>query len=391
MAENKKITWRMVVPEILCILITGAGVYGIGWVKHTATDILLSCVVLSVVGAAIVGFQLRQAYLEEELDYDNGRYYNRFWICYFIGFLVAVGCSFLPVAGWPYLTIFVSMALFSNMSTGILSASVLLSISVLLGGAPVSHFVLYFLTGLFGISMFRHLDDGFKIGMKMFLSLLCLLLCQTATVVLLANERLSVESFVIPVANVAISGILLLGILLMFSSLVIFKYRVKYLELNDTENPILAEYRNNSKSEYMHSVHTAYFCERIANKLALDVETLKCAGYFHKIVEARPELLEEHQFPPAVKKLLLEYFDKKAPLQNKETAVLMCSDTMMNTIQILITKSEGQGLDYDYIIDNVFKRFEETEAFVHCDISVKELEMMKKIFKGEKLYYDFLR
>jgi hypothetical protein len=63
----------------------------------------------------------------------------------------------------------------------------------------------------------------------------------------------------------------------------------------------------------------------------------------------------------------------------------------MNTIQILITKSEGMGLDYDYIIDNVFKRFDETDAFVDCDITIKELVIMQKIFKEEKLYYDFLR
>lgn len=392
MEENRlKITWRMLVPEIVSIILAVAGIFGISLWRQKTMDEMLSNMVLGAVGVVILGFQVRQAYLEKELEYDNGEHYYRFWTCFLVGLAGAFACAFLPVAGWPYMPIFVLMALFGNMSTGILAASVLLMISVVLSGAATITFVLYFLTGLFAVSLFRHLNDNFKIGSKMFLSLLCQLLCETAVVVLLANERLSVELFVIPVANILISGILLLGILKLFSSIVIFQYREKYLELNDTENAILVEYRTSSKSDYMHSIHTAYFCERIAIKLSMDIEALKCAGYYHKVVEAHSEILEEQDFPPAVKEILLEYFDKKKPVTKKETAVLMCADTMMTTIQYLISKSEEKGLNYDYIIDNVFKHFADNGTFFQCNITLKDFKTMENIFKEEKLYYDFLR
>lgn len=392
MEENRpKITWRNLVPEIFSIILAVAGIFGISLLRQSGSDVMLSNMVLGAAGVAILGFHMRQAYLEQELDYDNGEHYYRFWICFLIGLAGAFVFAFLPNAGWPYMTIFVLLALFSNMSTGILAASVLLMISIVLGGGTTATFLLYFLTGLFAVTLFRHLDDSFKIGIKMFLSLLCLLVCETAGVVLLANERLSVELFVIPTVNIIISGILLLVILKLFSSLVIYKYREKYLELNDTENTILAEYRSTSKDDYMHSIHTAYFCERIATKLSLNAEDLKCAAYYHKIGEARPEMLEEQQFPPKVKEILMEYFDKKNPVTKRETAVLVCADTVMNTIQYLISKSQERGLNYDYIIDNVFKHFSETDAFVQCDITLKELKTMQSIFKEEKLYYDFLR
>lgn len=392
MEENKpKITWRHVVLEIFMIMLTIAGIFGVSLLRQSALDVMLSNMVLGAVGVAILGFHMRQAYLEQELAYDNGEHYYRFWICYLIGLAGAFVCAFLPIAGWPYMAIYVLLALFSNMSAGILSASVLLMISILLGGGTTVTFLLYFLTGLFAVTLFKHLDDNFKIGLKMFLSLLCFLVCETAVMVLLANERLSVELFVIPVVNIIISGILLFVILKLFSSLVIYKDREKYLELNDTENAILVEYRSTSKDDYMHSIHTAYFCERIAAKLSLNVEDLKCAAYYHKIAEAKPEMLEEQQFPPRVKGLLLEFFDKKTPVKRKETVVLVCADTVMSTIQYMISKSEERGLDYDYIIDNVFKHFAETEAFVQSDITMKEIKTMQSIFKGEKLYYDFLR
>ena len=392
MEENKpKITWKNLIPEIGSILLAGLGVGGMGLWNNTSADVMLSNIVLSVAGIMILGFHIRQAYLEQELDYDNGEHYYRFWCCFLIGLAGAMLCAFLPVAGWPYMAIYVLLALFSNMSTGILAASVLLVISLMLGQGTTVIFVLYFLTGVFAVTMFRRLDDSFKIGIRMLLSLLCLFVCETAGMVLLANERLSVELFVIPTANVIISGIMLLGILKVFSSNVIYKYREKYLELNDTENTILVEYRNNSRSEYMHGVHTAYFCERIAAKLYLNAEELKCAGYYHKVVKERPELLEEQQFPPGVKTILLDYREHKDAVTRKETAVLVCADTVMNTIQYLITKSQERGLNYDYIIDNVFKRFTELDTFGNCDITLQEIKTMKNIFKEEKLYYDFLR
>lgn len=392
MEENRpKITWRKLLPEFFSMILVVAGTCGICLWKQKAIDEMLSSMVLCAIGVAILGFHVRQAYLEQELDYDNGEHYYRFWTCFLIGAAGSFVCAFLPIAGWPYMAIFVLLALFSNMSTGILAGTVLLIVSVILGGASVSAFLMYFLTGIFAISLFRHLDDNFTIGLKMFLSLLCMLLCETAGMVLLANERLSVDLFVIPAINLIISGILLWVILKLFSSVVIFKYREKYLELNDTENAILAEYRGKDKSEYMHSIHTAYFCERIAAKLGLNTEALKCAGYYHKVGEAHRDLLEEHQFPPEVQQILLEYFDKKKSVTRKETAVLVCADTVMSTIQYLISKSWDRGLDYDFIIDNVFKRFSETDAFGQCDISLKEIRMMQSIFKEEKLYYDFLR
>lgn len=392
MEENRpKITWRKLMPELFSILLAATGIFGISLLNQSGTDVMLSNIVLGVVGVAILGFHIRQAYLEQELDYDNGEHYYRFWICFLLSMAGAFVCAFLPISGWPYLTIFVLLALFSNMSTGLLAGTVLLTISIALSGAAASVFLLYLLTGVFAVSLFRHLDDSFQIGMKMFLSLLCLLVCETAGVILPANERLSVESFVIPAVNIVISGILLLVIFKWFSSLVIYKYREKYLELNDTENAILAEYRSTSKEEYMHSIHTAYFCERIAAKLSLNSEELKCAGYYHKVAAARPELLEEQQFPPGVREILLEYFAKEVPVTKKKTAVLVCSDMVMNTIQYLISKSQERGLNYDYIIDNVFKRFSETDTFIQCDITLKELGIMQRIFKEEKLYYDFLR
>lgn len=392
MEENRpKITWRILLPEFISVLLAVGGIWGISLFHQKSQDVILSNIVFGVAGVAVLGYCVRQAYLDKEFDYDNGEHCFRFWVCFWIGLAGAFVCTFLPTAGWPYLTIFVSLALFSNISIGILAGAVLLVISVLLCGAQTVLFLLYFLSGLFATVLFRHLDRDFKIGKRLVLSLFCLLLCETAGIVLLANAKPNFESFVIPTVNIFISGILLVGVLKLFSSLVIYKYREKYLELNDTENPLLVKCRNESKEDYMHGVHTEYFCERIAGRLDLDVEALKCAGYYHRLCARNQQILAEEKFPPKVQEILLEFYDKKTPVKRKETAVLVSADVVVNTVQHLVEKSQGRSLDYDYIIDSVFKHFSEAETFAKCDITLYEIGTMCQIYKEEKLYYDFLR
>lgn len=393
MEENRpKITWRNWLAEAAAVVLTIAGIWGISLLRQKPSDELLGNVVLGVIGVSILGYHLRQACLEEELDYDNQAHCFRFWLSYAAGLAVSFACAFLPVSAWPYLPVFLLLTLFSNMSTGILAASVLLTFSVALAGVSANIFLVYFLSGVFVATLFRHLEADFRIGGRLFLSLLCLLLCETAQIILPANDRPGIESFVIPAVNVILSGILLIIILKLFSSVVVYRFRERYLELNDTENPLLGEYRTQSREAYMHSIHTAYFCERIASRLSLNTELLKCAAYYHRLCAEKPQIIDEQPFPPEVRAVLTEYRNRKEePIRKKETAVLLCADTVMDTVQRLVIRSEGHVLNYDYIIESVFRHFDEEDTFAQCDITLREIRMMRDIFKEEKLYYDFLR
>jgi len=57
----------------------------------------------------------------------------------------------------------------------------------------------------------------------------------------------------------------------------------------------------------------------------------------------------------------------------------------------MIAENHDAKLDYDQIIETVFEKKQESPAFQECKISIGELNHMEKMFKEEKLYYDFLR
>ncbi len=387
--KRKKLV-LLILTELGIMALGGGGVLLVGWYQQTEPDRLLSNLVMTVAGLAVIGFHMRQEYIRGELDYNNQKYPFRFWLCVCIGLAIAFACVFLPEAGWPFLTIFVMLALFSNMSTGILASSVLLMIPVLLGTAAVNFFILYFISGCFAVVLFQHLECDSGIGMPLILSALCLLVCETANVVLLANARPDAEMFLIPAANIIVNCIMLVGGLKLFFSLVIYRYRVNYLEINDTENPVLVKFREEARDDYMICIHTAHFCDVICKSLGTDANMLKCAAYYHRIGKELPELMVKKHFPPKLREILTEYTAKKPP-KNKETAVLACSDMVVSSITKALRENGDKPVDYGVLIDGIFDRLLKEGYFWQCDITMQEYSCMRQIFREEKLYYDFLR
>jgi len=392
--NNRKISLKLLLAEFGVVIMGTAGVWLCGLLHKAALDRQLANCVMTALGLAMAGFQLRREYLRGELDYNNNEHPFRFWLCVCIGWMIAFASSFLPAGGWPFLVVFVMLSLFSNMSTGILTASVLLMIPTLLGEASVGCFMLYFISGCFAVTLFRNLKSDFKIGIPLTLSALCLLVCETANVVLPVNARPDPEMFVIPAANIIISCILLVGCLKLFSSMVVYQFRENYLDLNDTENPILTEYKARFREDYFISIHTAYFCDRIGSQLGMNVDLLKCAGYYHKMGDRLPALMKEKKFPPRLQEVLTEFQEKyqtKKPLQLKETTVLYCANLVIEVISRMIKESGGEPVNYEAAVDGIFKQMMDEGRFWQSELTMKEYKVMYRTFREGKLYYDFLR
>lgn len=393
--ERSNTTLIAVVLVFLTVSATGA----FSFLRNMSTTDLIRNLVISCVGGLLVIFLMAQARYYKEYDYDNDEKEGRFLAMYLLGLVMAVACAFLPPSGWPFLVVFVSLALFSNSLIGLASGTLLLTVTMMLSAAPMAMFVMYFVCGLVGVSLFRKLDDNYKIGIPLLISVMLLTVVETACVVIYANETLKPELFMIPMMNVVMSLILLLIILKVFSALVIYRYRDKYMEINDPECELLVEMKNKSKESYYQAVHTAYFCDRIARRLNLDADATKAGGYYHKIgmikddnsFEQVAEIAIQYMFPPMTGRILQEFLDKKTPITKKETAVLLMSDAVVSSILFLFSKEPSGTIDYEQVIDTVFKKKLETAVLKDCEISMAELTLMKKIFKEEKLYYDFLR
>lgn len=399
MGKNKRQILKRI--SLFGLMFVLAGVIALaGSLLHGSdAGVLIRNVVMALAGTGIVIFAFTMEEINGRFIYRNDGKYARFGLAYLGGLIAAVFLPYLPVTGWPFLVIFVLLGVFSDGLTGLAAGSVCLLMAVNFAGGSFSVFWLYFVSGAAGILVFSTLNDEFKVGIPMFLSLMILTLCLTANVILLSREQLSAAQFTIPAINLLVSCILLLISLKLFSTAVIYRNREKYMEINDPEFPLLVQLKNMSKEEYYHAIHTAYLSDRIARRLGLDDAAAKACAYYQRIGKLKGDntwenvsaVCSEYHFPPNTKKILKEFVDESERIVSPETVVVLFADCIVSSIAYLFEKDPKAELDYAQLIDTVFQKKLETDELWGSEITLSQVHEMKKIFVEEKLYYDFLR
>ncbi len=400
-AKKEKTSYWWYLPQIIALVLTSGLCLLIGKLRGFETTELLQAVCFTVLGISILGLTVRRSY---PYDPDHRAFdllnLKRFWISFYIFLVLAFICVYLPNTSWPFVAAFVILGLFSDRVIGMVGGSVLLMMTVLLSGGGAGIFFLYFVSGVFALIFFLPLKKDFHILIPLALSLACLLVCEMSGILLTRNATLSAEQFLLPAANMIVTALILVGGIRFYSSKVLYQLRDLYQYLNDTEHPALVKLREKDRKEYLQSIHTAYFCDRIGKKLGLDTDVLKCAGYYHRLCPAKAEereaFYEEMNFPGEVRKVLNEYEDyllrtKKYSIVSRESAVLLSSQTVIMAVLTLFEKSRETTPDIDRIVDAAFAKFEEHGTFFGSDIGFREYLIMKQTFKEDKLYYDFLR
>ncbi|MCM1173893.1 MAG: hypothetical protein NC341_02450 [Blautia sp.] len=377
-------------------IIAGAGslLYG-----HSEEEII-SNIVMILLGTGMVIFTLLFSEVNGLYYYANEGKYGKFVLFYIAALALTLIFPLLPVSGWPFLVVFVVFGLFSNSIAGLTAGSVCLMLPIMLGSVGSSReFMLYFFSGLVGILVFSRLNEDFKVGLPIFISLVCLAVCLSANIVLFEQERLSASQFTFVAINLMVNLIPLLIALKFFNGSVIHQYRDRYMDLNDPEFPLLVQLKEYDKAEYYRAIHTAYLGDRIAKRIGINDVVVKACGYYHRIGilkgentwENVKEICEEYNIPEDTRKILKEYLTAGGKVAAKETTVLMFADCIVTTILDEFKKNPNAELNYKQIIDNVFNKKLETGALSESDISIAQMREMRKIFKAEQLYYDFLR
>jgi membrane-associated HD superfamily phosphohydrolase len=299
---------------------------------------------------------------------------------------------------------------------------VLLLFTCVHASVDLAAFFLHFLSGLFICAIFARLDKHFRLALPLILSQMILLVNQMLYLYMSGQQGFHWERFVIPIANSIVSSTLLFVLFRWFFSHIIWKDRLRYLEILNPDGRFLQEFKEKSRKDFYHCMHTAHFCERIAQELNLDVDTLKTAGYYQKIGVMLPSqittveqtkdpkeegeitqelilpmwkrvddyLLENH-FPESCRRILREYLEEGAPIHSTEATILIFVDAVLGSVSYLHSKNQTVVADFDKLVDSVYRKGQESGLLADSQITMAQLTTMKRIFKEEKLYYDFLR
>ena len=361
---------------------------------------IIPVVLAAMVGVGTVLFLHADARVHDSLPYGAAKRFDRFCLLYFIGLIAALIFPVLPVAGWPFLVIFVVMGLCSAPLIGIVSGATLLLISVLLCGSPaVTVFFSYFLAGVVAVVLFSYVDEAFRVGLPLLISISINLVLIAANIMMSGQPGFGIETIIIVLSNLLVCVLLLLVFLRYLSSLVIHKDRNRYMEINDPECPILVELKQKSLTQYYQAVHTAYLSDKIAKKLGLCDMAARTCGYYHKIGvlrgenswEAIHDICLEYKFPAPAIALLKEYTDNESSLVSKEAVVVLFADTLVASILYIFSKNPRANPDYAQIIDAIYEKKASSGILDKSLLTMGEMKEMLAMLKEEHLYYDFLR
>lgn len=408
MKKKEEARWQKALLMILMLLLSipavGAAAYLYGKSFREIFTLVLS--VGSCFGAVV--FSMVQSTIFGTLHYDNGSHYVRFVFFFLISAAAVCILPSLQSEGWAVPSFALALALFSNTVTGILAYAALLGVCVYLASADIIVFLLYFFIGVIFAVLFEKLDEEYKTGGPMFIAMLLYVVSMASKLVFENRGIISEDKLATVVVNIFITFVMMLAVLRFYCAVAIDKEKGKYLMINDQEYKMLAKYKEEDRQLYYNAIHTAYFAEKTARLLHMDVDVAKNGGYYHRIIvsecKARDKSLEEickeNKFPPKAVQLLQEYNYQSQPMKMRETVAVYIADCVVSAIMYLIGKNKSQEdtkedekeqTDYGKLALAVVRRKINSGILNNSDISLSDLGGLEKIYTGEKLYYDFLR
>ncbi|MCR5670516.1 MAG: hypothetical protein K6G10_05880 [Butyrivibrio sp.] len=394
---------RIKILYALLFLFSGAFVLGFSMLLGKSYEAILRNTIITLIITGTVIFMLFDTYGrgKEGFSYDNFYHRNRFFVVYMSMVMLACVFSLVPNVFWPYMSLMVILALFSNAEIGIVSGFGFVILSVMLeenGG--YDELFMYVLAGTVAIALFRDLKENTAIAFPTACALLIQAVLLIAFAVLFQNRTLSFNLLILPVLNVMLNLIILLAFLNMFGVYVIRKSNDMYMEINDSEYPLLASLKEKDKDEYFRAIHTAYLAERIALDLGLNERAVKTCSYYHRIGacdgklkwDEIKDLFYENNFPIESIEFLHEYIEpSKDQIKSVEALTVQLCETTIASIMYLLKNNRQAGIDYDKLIDDLFDKKAGSGELKDYAVTFRQYDRMRKILKKEKLYYDFLR
>ncbi len=398
--SNGKLHNDSVFMRVFIVLFTIAVSY-IGSMLYSLEEPqVIRTVIMCTLGSIIVIFSIDQKHLSDP-DRSWGDFsFHRFLICYIIAYSASMLFPTVTSSVWPFLSVFILLALFSSTITGIASGSVCLLLSILLHGNTDSGiFYLYFISGMFGCIIFSNITEKFKVALPILMSEITLFVCMMTNIILMQSDLLEPAMFLMPCINLLINFIMILIILKAYSALVVHRYRERFTDLVDPECELMKRLREYSEKEYYHSIHVAYFCDRIAKKISLNETAVKAAGYYHHIgmlfgennAENIAKASAEYSFPPALDNILSEYMNRNKMTMSREAVALLFSEWIVSSMEYLFQKDNKAQINYENIIRSIFNQKFNKPAMWNSVMTLKNVYDMEQVFIDEKLYYDIMR
>ncbi len=220
-----------------------------------------------------------------------------------------------------------------------------------------------------------------------------------ASMTLTTIEEIGAADIIDPVVGTLVSVILLIIFTRRYSKKYLETFDELFEKINDPEHELLVSLKEQNKEEYMIAIHTAQLCDRIATRMELDRVLCKCLGFYHRIGvlnggrahKNTVDVAEKYNFPAPAVLVLTEYQNaKKEAPKRSETIICIFANDIVSSIRYLSAEKGKESVDYDKIIEYVTDKKISEGIMKNSTLTFSDVEKIKRYFREEHLYYDFL-
>ncbi len=326
---------------------------------------------------------------------------NNSMTCVVLGLFMAMGSFFVPEFIMPMQAIALILQFYSDFACAAAYLAFLSIVSMAAAYENGVYFLFCFLTGLILLVCFREPDiDDFHVGRPTIVFALCSVTVYTSLVVL-NNISITPETVIFPIVGIVINSLIVLIALPKIAHGYLFALEEKWQKLCDPEYELLMELKKKNPLEFRYAIHSAYLTDRVAERIGADRRMAKsCAYYKHigllksgdePIKDKTASLIAEHEFPEPLQGLINQYTGFTAGHYTKESSITYICNEMIRSIIRFNNERPNEHINYDALINLIFERIMNKSIITDSDLSYRDIKIIRKKLKEERLYYDFLR
>ncbi len=310
--------------------------------------------------------------------------------------------AFIPDFIMPVAAFSVIIAFVVTPNAGFASIIFFSAMPFMASERSFEYFLFFIATGSIGTAlMYIKSKNGRYFEALTVFSLIYLMLY--TALIILKRMSLNVDIIVFPILGLILDVVIMEIAGYNYYINVVKRKEDQYTSVIDPEFPLLIRLKNNNREEYKRAIHTAHFTELFADKFGYDKVIMKGLGFYHRIGVLDEEdaslplrtvkIATEEEFPEELIKFLKEYGEVKAEERTSaEVSICIIADTVItNLMEEYANKNDKPDMN-KFVDKTILKMFSGKNSILkRSEIPYDDLEQIRKIFKEEKIYYDFLR
>ena len=292
----------------------------------------------------------------------------------------------LPESVWPIVPIFALISMASDTTTAIIGG---ISVLLLITGITDCGFgilAIYFLAGVFAV--LSTFDTKAPKITRLALNIIAELVLYSAMLLFYVREGLTIETIIMPIANIMITTIILYIIIMYIRNHYTEALRNQYKEVEANAKEALDCLKQKHPDLYFKSLHASHFAAIMASEIDCNEELCRLATLYYN-ADSTDEYRDIYETLPEQLREIIGDKNRENEYISIEQMISGVAVSIVDSIYSLDAKE--RETQFESSVTNAFKKAYEFGRTKRLDITFSQFERLRNKCISEKKYLKLIR